>query len=388
MNGRWIAAAVASLGVLATVSAGIEPSGGGRGGSPTGIERPIRTGVYTGDGASPACVTETFEALRIDGGIEPSLVGPAQVFAGALDGLDVLIFPGGSGSKQNLSLGSGSHEPVRAFVLEKGKGIVGICAGGYLLSDSKGYPCLRLIGADTVDREHDNRGSALVEVSFTGEGLRIFPEMRDRTYGYIQYHDGPVFVPPGGGGYDACDVLAVNESDVHLTGGAPAGITPGKAFLLCAEAGAGRVFACAGHPESTAGMRWMVPRMVRWVARRELIRYPQAITRPELGRREIMHSDERETELFWRLFDGDPAVRIAALRDLRKDRYRNGFRWAAGMIRDSSPDVRAFAAGVLAEAGYTASIEDLEAVAARESDTVCRDGLRSSLDRLREMVAR
>lgn len=351
------------------------------------LEPLIRAGVYNGGGASPACVIETFEALRIDPGIVPSLIGPADIYTGKLDELDVIIFPGGSGSKQNNSMGSGLHEEVVRFVRERGKGIVGICAGAYLVSDSKGYPCLGLIGADTIDRIHDKRGSALVEVSFTEKGLEIFPEMKDYRYGYIQYHDGPVFVPPSGAKNVAYDELAVNGSDVHHTGNAPRGMTPGKSFLLCEEAGRGRVFACAGHPESTTGMRWMVPRMVRYVARVDLVGYSAEVTRPGLGKAEIMHSDEFETELYWKLFDEDPAIKIGALKELRAKRYRNGFRWAAGMIRDLSPEVRAFAAGVLVEAEYTAAIEDLEAVVLNEKDPICRERLQSALADLKRMVA-
>jgi len=363
-------------------------------GAPPGVavpngenERPIMAGVYNGDGASAACVIETYEALRIDGGIIPVFIGPIDIYSGKLGGLDVIVFPGGSGSTQYNSLGLVSCDLVRRFVIEEGKGVVGICAGGYLLSDSKGYPCLRLIGADTMDRDHDTRGSALVEVSFTEKGLEFFPEMKECGRGYIQYHDGPVFVPPAGKNAPPYDELAVNNSDVHHDGGAPSGITTGKAFLLCQEAGRGRVFACAGHPESTTGMRWIVPRMVRWVARREPIAYGADVTRPRLETAESMHSDELETELFWRLLADDPSARIEALRRLQAGRYRNAFRWASGMIRDSSPEVRASAARVLAEEEYTAAIPALEAVIRFETDGECRKTLESSLATLRAMVA-
>lgn len=346
----------------------------------------IRVGVYNGDGASPTCVIETLEALRIDSGIIPSLIGPTEIYTGGLSELDVIVFPGGSGSRQNNSLGSGSHERIRDFVLVEGKGIVGICAGAYLVSDSEGYPCLRLIGAGTIDREHDERGSAVCEIIFSQEGLEIFPEMKDYEYGYIQYHDGPVFVPPSDGSL-RYSILAVNRSDVHHTGDAPAGMTPGKAFLLCEEAGKGRVFACAGHPESTVGMRWMVPRMARWAARRELVSFGDEVTRPGLGTDEIMHSDELETELFWKLFGDDPGVKIAAFEELREKRYRSGFRWAVGLLRDSSPEVRAFAAKVLADSEYTAAIPDLEAVISIEKDEACKARLQSALNYLKGIVA-
>ncbi len=349
-------------------------------------EEAIHVGIYNGDGASPTCVIETFEAIRIDPDMIPSLIGPIDIYAGGLDRLDVIVFPGGSGSKQNLSLGSGSHDKVKDFVLVEGKGVVGICAGAYLVSDSEGYPCLRLLHADTIDRDHDKRGSAVCEIVFTREGLGIFPEMEDHEYGYIQYHDGPVFVPPSGVDEIRYEELAVNRSDVHTTGNAPSGMTPGKAFLLCEEVGRGRVFACAGHPESTVGMRWMVPRMVRWAARRELVSYSADVTRPGYGTAEIMHSDEHETELFWRLLGDDPATKIAALEELREKRYRSGFRWAVGLLRDASPDVRGFAADILVESEYTAAIPDLEAAISEEMDVTCKIRLLTALERFKKMI--
>lgn len=365
--------AAAALGILAFTAV---PCGG--------EEAPIRVGVYMGDGASMACVTETYEALMIDPAMRPSFVSPTDIYTGKLSRFDVIVFPGGSGSRQNNSLGSGSHGIVRDFVIKKGKGVVGICAGGYLLSDSKGYPCLRLVEAGTVDREHDKRGSAVCEVSFTEKGLEIFPEMRGMDFGCIQYHDGPLFVPQSEDGYVDCVELAINRSDVHQAG--PAGMTAGKSFLLCQEAGKGRVFVSAGHPESTAGMRWMVPRMARWAAGRELVSYAPNVVRLGLCTGEIMHSDEFETELYWKLFDEDPAVRIETLRELRRYRYRNGFRWAAGMIRDSDPEVRAFAAELLAECEYTAATDKLEAVIEMEDDSACRMRLLKALADLKAMV--
>lgn len=347
---------------------------------------PLAVGVYTGDGASPVCVLETIEALRIDGGIDPVRVGPLDIAAGALRDLDVLVFPGGSGSRQYNSIGSGLIDHVRDFVIGHGKGIVGICAGGYLVSDSPGYPCLRLVGTDTIDREHDKRGSAVVRVRLTEAGRRIFPETNGLDHIFLQYHDGPVFVPPAGaGGYGSGEELAVNTSDVHHTGDAPPGMTPGKAFLLAVEAGAGRVFACAGHPESTRGMRWMVPRMARWAARAELVSYGTNVVRPEIDRREIMHGDEQEAAAWWRFFAETPAERIAALRELTGLRHRNAVRWARGLLRDRDPSVRIAAARELLLAEYTAAIPDLEAGAPLERDEECRRVLEETARALRDM---
>jgi hypothetical protein len=56
------------------------------------------------------------------------------------------------------------------------------------------------------------------------------------------------------------------------------------------------------------------------------------------------------------------------------------------MIRDSSPEVRAAAARVLAEEEYTAAIPALEAVLRLETDGESRKILESSLATLRAMV--
>jgi len=346
---------------------------------------PIRVGVFNGGGAATECVLETYEALRIDKEIHPSYIDAVDISLGRLKDLDVVVFPGGSGSRQYNSLGLGLREAIRDFVLKEGNGIVGICAGAYLISDTEGYPCLNLIDAHAVDREHDERGSALVEVSLSERGLAIFPEMKGCAKGYIQYHDGPLFIPSKGAPSPAYEELAAIESDVHLTGNAPAGMTPGKPLLLCREAGKGRVFACAGHPEGTAGMRWIVPRMARWAARKRLVSYSADVVSPSLNGNEIMHSDSLETALFWRLFDAGAETRMGALQKLVEMRYRSGVRWAVGMLRDTEPNVRSFAARVLIENEYTAAISDIEAAIRVEKDTRCRMNLEAYLIQLKQM---
>jgi hypothetical protein len=338
---------------------------------------PIRVGVFNGRGTSPECVLETYEALLIDGDIRPSYVGAIDIALGKLNDLDALVFPGGSGSKEYNNLGLALAGPISDFVRKEGKGVVGICAGAYLLSDTDGYPCLHLIDAEAVDREHDERGAALAEVAFTENGLSVFPEMKGYRYGYIEYHDGPLFVPSKRQTLPAYEELATIRSDIHLTGDAPAGMSPGKPMLLREEAGRGRVFACAGHPEGTAGMRWIVPRMVRWASRRELVSYESNVVKPSLNDREIMHGDSLETELFWKLFDPNPGARMGALEKLVERRYRNGTRWAVGMLRDTDPNVRSLAGQVLVENEYTAAIPDLDVAIRTEKNDWCRINLQA-----------
>jgi len=346
----------------------------------------LRVGVFADPGADRSCILEALEALRIDPAITAFAVTAADIQRGRLDDTDILLFPGGSGSGEYLSLGSGQRQLVQDFVRVKGKGVVGICAGAYLISDTPDYPCLRLMAVSAVDRDHDERGSALARIAITTTGRTFLPEMTGVEAGFVQFHDGPVLVPTDPAAAPPYEVLATLQSDIHHTGDAPAGLTPGKPFLLRQQIGKGRVFACVGHPESTPGMRWLVPRMARWVAGREPAPYPATLVRPARVGREIMHSDTLESQMFWQLFSAAPEARIEAVRKLNAEHLRNGFRWCVGLLRDSSPAVRTVAADVLREAEYTAAIGDLQAALAVEPDPGSRRAMEESVATLEAML--
>ena len=225
-----------------------------------------------------------------------------------------------------------------------------------------------------------------MRVAITTTGRAFLPEMTGVEAGFVQFHDGPVLVPTDPGAVPHYEVLATLQSDIHHTGNAPAGLTPGKPFLLRQQSGRGRVFACVGHPESTPGMRWLVPRMARWVAGREAVRYSATLVRPARVGREIMHSDAMESQMFWQLFAAQPEARAEAVRKLGAEHLRNGFRWCVGLLRDESAVVRTMAAEVLREAEYTAAIGDLQAALTAESDPGSRRAMEESVTALRAML--
>lgn len=351
---------------------------------------PLKVGVYADGGASPVCVTETMAALEIDPGILPVTVQAVDLMTGVLDNLDVLVFPGGSGSKQASSMGSQGREKVRRWVLEEGKGCVGICAGAYLLSTTPVYAwSLKLISADVIDRSHYNRGRGLMEIGFTDDGRQSFPEIGAGVPSFLQYYDGPVLVRSTNTKLPPYNELATYVSDIHLSGGSSPGITPGKTALLMNQAGKGKVAACVGHPEATPGMRWMIPRMVRMVAGERLVSYPSHVVRPLRETREILFDADRasaERALFWQLVDNDPEEKLRALRALVDMRSRPALRWAQGLLRDDDPRVRRLAGAVLQEAEYTPAIDDLSAAILMEQDEILRKALQKNLELLTKII--
>lgn len=323
----------------------------------------INVAVFNGSGASATCITETYEALRIDTDINPGFISSAEIASGKIEDFDVLIFPGGSGSKELNNLGDLAAQKVQDYV-NAGYGVVGICAGGFLFSTTKDYPSLKLISATEWDREHYNKGRGLIEFELSSEGLDVFPEL-ENTKSFLQYYDGPVFMPSDSGksGQKEYTELATYVSDIVIHDNYPRGVTPGKTFLLNEKIGKGRAIVIAGHPESTPGMRWMVPRMVRWAAKKELLAYQSKWVRPEINQREIFFTSDRvkqEKKLFWRLLEGSESDKLDAMDQLYGLRSRPAVRWNLGLLRDENPTIRKRAAELLMETEYSAAITDLE----------------------------
>lgn len=323
----------------------------------------IRVGVFDGNGGAQTCIWETIEALRIDAGIDVVTVTVAGIAGGELDRLDVLVIPGGSGSRQYLNLGTLNHERIRCFI-ESGKGIVGICAGAYLLSHTPGYASLAMNGNRAIDIEHDNRGHGVVKFTLNSAGKALFPELSGRAVNYMVYYEGPVFVDADDGVRH--EVLAVMESDVHEEGDAPAGMTNGKPFFVANEYGKGRVFSCIAHPEATPGMRWMVPRIARWAAGRERIGYDDQVVRPDRFEREILFTREmlkKEAECFKTFLYGDATAKISALDWLESNWSWDAKRWVQGLLYDGSAAVRARAARYVENGELTMYRADIDAAA-------------------------
>lgn len=351
------------------------------------VEVRLRVGVFTGHGASQGSIESAFQALRIDPAIEPRKVSANDILGGVFEGLDALVFPGGGGARQVNDLGDRAVSRVRDFVLKEGKGAVGLCAGAYMLTDTPDYLCLRLCGVSAIDREHDERGHGIVAFAPTKEGLEWFPELKGKDSHHVYYYEGPLLVPASSG--TPFEVLATFISDVHLENDAPAGLMPGKPLLVRSEAGKGRVFLSSGHPEATPGMRWMVPRMVRWVCRRAAVPYSRGVVRPGAQSREILFDEalrKEEGELFQGILTGSADAKSGAIRRLAEIRSWEAGRWIVGGLRSAEPGVRRSAALALADLEATWTLPDVEGVLTLEKDRETLATLQFAKARLSSMA--
>ena len=347
----------------------------------------IYVGVYSGSGASSVCIIETLETLKLDSGICVRRVSPTDIQLGVLDNLDVLIFPGGSGSKEYNGLGQTSATIVQEFAKKQGKGVVGICAGGYLFASTEDYPSLKLIAAESI-RDHYNRGRGLMAFNLTQTGEEIFPELKGFDSLFVQFYDGPIYENID---FDQINVTSEIISDIATHKGDPKGVTPGKPAFLTTSYGEGKVFVSVGHPESTPGMRWMVPRMARWVVDKPLISYNKNIIRPEINNTEILYYPDvikYEKKNFWKLFDDSDDEIISAIENLYSIRSRPSIRWSIGLLRHESSEVRLAAAEYLLETEYTYAISDLECAVEVEKDSEIKKELAKILEDLMAIIGK
>lgn len=345
----------------------------------------IQVGVFDGHGGAQTCVWETLESIKIDKEMHARFITTADIANGCLDSLDAIIIPGGGGSRQYLNLGSENQNRIRQFIINGG-GAVGICAGAYLFSNTPEYACMAINGAQAIDVEHDNRGHGLSKFTLSAEGKEIFPELAARDTSFVAYYEGPVFVAAN----DSITYtsFATMESDVHEEGNAPENMTNAKPFFIGNNYGKGRVFSTIAHPEATPGMRWLIPRMVRWTLGKTYITYSENAVRPALFEKEILFTKtmlKQESEYYSTFLYGTDEEKIEALDWLENNLSWSAKRWVQGLLFDSSASVRARAAEYIANSGFTYYLPDVKAALKTEQNADAKARIDASLQFLQGM---
>jgi hypothetical protein len=222
----------------------------------------VRAGIYD-FGAEGGAGVDNLKACLPPAGFEIRVLSAAAIREGTLADLEVLLVPGGSGSKQAEELQEKGRAEIKAFV-ERGGGYVGFCAGAYLASAQ--YPwSLALLDANVIDREHWARGVGPVRIRLTGEGKKLLGRAEDEVE--IVYWQGPLLGPAGRAEIPDFTVLATYETEIAKNG-APTGVMKGTTAVATGTFGKGRVFCFSPHPEKTKGLESLVERAVEWAAGR------------------------------------------------------------------------------------------------------------------------
>lgn len=227
-------------------------------------ETVTQVAIYRGPGvggAGPGALLQTLQS-RPDA-FTARFVSPEEIRGGVLKDFDVVVFPGGSGSKQAEGIGAEGREIVRAFVRDGG-GYVGICAGCYLACEGFTWS-LKILNAKTKSKKW-RRGVKPLDLRFTPAAARLLGLTADAAT--VKYANGPVMEPAHSPDLPDFTTLAIFHNEV-AENDTPAGIQIGSPAILSGVFGKGRVVGISPHPEQSEGFQDIVPRLIQWTARGE-----------------------------------------------------------------------------------------------------------------------
>lgn len=222
----------------------------------------IRAALYDGGGvgSSLAVLEEDLEKMET---LVLRRIGEQEVAAGVLGQFDLLIVPGGSGSKQARALGTDGCRAIVNFV-QNGGGYAGFCAGAYLASNNYEWS-LKIIDAKVIDRKHWKRGTGQVKIELTSKGRRLFIDRRGLID--IHYANGPLLAPDEDPNIPDFQTLARFRTEINKNN-APLGVMKDTPAMITGRFGRGKVFCSSPHPEYTDGLEPIIHKAVRWLADR------------------------------------------------------------------------------------------------------------------------
>lgn len=255
-----VQAALLSIGMLG--EPGVDVLGPGKG------EGTLNVGVFDDSGASEA---QTLAALRTDPAIYVTPIGRHDTSTEALARFDVLVFPGGSGSKQGKALGEHGRQNVRGFINDGG-GYLGICAGAYLSSSHYDWS-LHLMNTACFNTMVKIEGKGKKSMWYRGGPADLEVELLpgaadllglDGTQ-TVRYHNGPILSEGQDADAPGYEILAWFREENGMYE-AQKGTMINTPAVVRSRFGEGTVLAISPHFESTKGLEQAIVRAVHAIA--------------------------------------------------------------------------------------------------------------------------
>ncbi|MDY6801251.1 MAG: hypothetical protein SVU94_08515 [Bacteroidota bacterium] len=310
----------------------------------------IAVGIYKPNENDVIYTQDIIEALKIDGGIVAVSLNHKDIKRSKLENIDVLVFPEFK-NRNKIEVDDEVAEIIRKFTVDKGKGIVCLGNSGKIFSLNNRNKDLTLVPVKFIEQQPGETLNGIMKFELTEKGEKIFAELKNTQNLFIDFQSGPII-----------DLESNKEQLIGLVGrksNSPVGIP----FFVTFSSGKGRIFISTVHPEITTGMRWMVPRMVRWVIKRDLVSYDKNVVRPGFFKQEILIDENYRKEideLNNLLTQGTKDQKIKAM-----DKLLNSYPWLAaekvkGLLFDPNDKVRLKAAEFLTKIEYTIAIIDFE----------------------------
>ncbi len=227
----------------------------------------VKAGLYCDKGSRGKNVVYWAKMLSDSPDVDVTFLDGQDVRDGRLEGLDILVMPGGTGFGQYESMREEGAAKVREYLRAGGR-YFGTCAGlAVLMNEEKRIAILPLKRING----HYMRGGGDLRVKFSEKWVRELSLTND-VYS-IQFHHGPVPVP--GKPIDGVKLenvgISMNAVDQYgkmNTWRRDSMI--GTAAFVHATAGKGEVIACNCHPEGRPETRDIVSGVFRRLTGRSI----------------------------------------------------------------------------------------------------------------------
>ena len=226
---------------------------------------PLKVGVYADRGPSGIGAVEWFRLVEASPEMRLTLLDGADVRAGRLEGLDVLVMPGGNSITEHETLGKEGVAKMKDF-MRKGGGYIGTCAGCCLLMDAP-----------------KNRANVIPWSSTGSENDLLFPQFLLTPAGQkaLGLSEGPHVMRYHGGPFMWPTTNRIEGADVALWGTYNAEATFrgklkkekkmfGAAAIVGGTYGKGRLFATTAHPEYFDSTLYIVTAAFKYVTGRDV----------------------------------------------------------------------------------------------------------------------
>lgn len=223
---------------------------------------PLKVALYAGRGASGIGAVEWCRIVHDSPQMTLTLVDGATVRAGALEGQDLFIMPGGSSRAEFAALGTNGVNKMKDFI-RKGGAYLGTCAGCCLIMD--GDNRARLMPWNSTGSES---ATFYPYVSVNEKGAKALGIAKGRHK--VRYHGGPFLWPTTnqieGASFELWGTL---DSEMTYRGRIDHKKKMyGSGLILGGTYGKGRVFVTSLHPEYYASTHYLVTSAIRWLTGR------------------------------------------------------------------------------------------------------------------------
>lgn len=333
----------------------------------------IAVGIYKATGYEHHNINYVTEALKIDGGIVFVSLSDADVLKTRLENIDVIIFPEIENAQYIDKLDDELAEIFNKFISKKGA--IALCNGCSLLLKSQDCQTLNIVELNLNSLKDSTSLLSRTGFVLNEEGEKIFPELKDYENLFVDNCTLNKMEADTANGNEILGFVSNSELNEPL--------------FITAKYNSGKIFITNTHPETTPGMRWILPRIVRWVYNQEFIFYNKKVFRPDYYSRELILDSENKEEiekLILQLDNGKKDEKIAAMDKLQKICPYDVADKVRFLLKEKNNDLKLRAAKFLVDIEYTSVIDELKKIIKSERSKKVKEQLNLYLYDLESMI--